>query len=193
MLLCSAQFPGAEGVAEKAISEAGASFDAGHGFWFLPLMGALTDPQKTHAGIWVERLVCRLLDLPELRDEPQYRADLAELARLRCEFAPQEKFYERAEEVWYRGAGSEQTNKAISKLFGLVAHELYPKGNRPLHVYSGVVCNLVDFLGYRPEVFALAVEEFRSIWQLRQQGMAPNQVLHLPGAAHYGFVEIASR
>jgi hypothetical protein len=157
---------------EEAISQSRASFDGGHDLWWLPFLGALMHIDKSHGGVWVERLVHRLLDLPELQNEPQYKADLVELSRLRSDKAPEESFYERAEQIWYRGSGPELANKAISKLFALVAREMYPHDLHPLYLYSGVVCNLVELLGYQPAVFTRAVEEFRSLSQGSNHGLS---------------------
>jgi hypothetical protein len=56
-----------------------------------------------------------------------------------------------------------------------------------LYWYSGVLSNLLEDVGYRAKVFELAADEFRSVWQVRQAGLAPYQALGLSGPLHYGY------
>jgi hypothetical protein len=117
-------------------------FDAGDALWHLPLVLALTDLKSTHAGVWDERCVNRLLPLTKSPNCDACLLDLQRLRELRDRRASRYEFGEWIQRIWYRNGTRDEVQTAIAQLYGAVECQLYPHSRHPL-VLLGVGTTLI--------------------------------------------------
>jgi hypothetical protein len=173
-----------------AVQRATDFFHVHDDLWSLPLFTALSDNSSTHAGVWAERCVLRMLPLCHSPHLESLTNDLDTLRELRDRKAANEEICSRGEEIWNRHPARDWIQTAIARLYWGVAHDLYRDrdgGGHDAIDFAGAVDLLAKGEEY-PELFlSIAIEEFQFVLERRQLGVRPSEVLGLIGSDHYGF------
>jgi hypothetical protein len=173
--------------ATDAVLRASHLYDDHDSQWNLPFVFALSNNDVTHAVVWDELCVRRLLPLCQTPNRDALLADLEMLTAMRVRLASEQEFAETGRNIWYRNSSREHFQTAVAQLYGIVGHELHPNGKRPL-TYYGVGLSVIAAGEQFPDwVLRIAIEEFKSVEQMRSSGTLPFQILNLECAEHYGF------
>ncbi len=175
--------------AEDAIARSSQFFSSKEFRWYLPMAITLTcpEPKSTHAVIWDEQCIRKLLPRTHTPHRAALIQDMNLLTELRLQSAPAETFQTKAEGIWYRQPGRDHIQTAIAQFYGVVAHNLYPDGIRPITELGVGVALIAEGEQFPDWVLEVAVEEFLAIHESRKAGISPAQMLNLVGADHYGF------
>jgi hypothetical protein len=175
-----------EADAIKRSSEAYCAHDSS---WHMPLVTMLTRPapECTHAVVWDERCILRLLPQTHTVHRDSLLNDMDELRTLRNRQATTEAISSKAEAIWSRPPARDQIQTAVEQFFWAVAHELYPDGTRPVTMLGVGTTLIAQGEGYPDWGLTTAIEEFEFVSRQRAAGVLPSQVLNLAGTDHYGF------
>jgi hypothetical protein len=157
--------------------------------WTFPLIFSLTDNISTHAVVWDERCVRRLLLRTHSPNRERLVQDMETLSEMRRRLATRDEIGTCARQIWYRDSSRDYAQTAVSQLYGAVADQLYPAGRLPV-LHFGVGTRLIVSGEEFPEwALSTAIDEYEFVKRNREAGTLPSAMLNLVGADHYGFRE----
>ena len=155
--------------------------------WTFPLVFSLTDNNSTHAVVWDERCVRRLLRRTRSPNRDLLIQDMETLCELRHRLSTREEIGACAQQIWYRNSSRDYAQTAVSQLYGAVADQLHRADRLPV-LHYGVGSRLIVSGEEFPDwALSIAIDEYEFVKRNREAGTLPSAMLDLVGADHYGF------